>query len=68
MDTKVSRRVSGGKNELPWSRGFQIGVTLGALLTFLKSGDFRGHLKEVSGVPGRNQVSKVVLRGVNELP
>ena len=28
-------------------RGFQIGVTLDALLTFLKSGDFSGHLKEV---------------------
>ena len=37
-------------------------------MTFLKSGDFRGHLKEVSGVPGGNQESKVVLRGVNELP
>ena len=36
--------------ELPLSRGFQIGVTLDALLTFLKSGDFSGHLKEVKGV------------------
>ena len=47
---------------------FQIGVTLEALLTFLKSGDFRGHLKEVKGSPGGNQESNVVLRGANELP
>ena len=31
--------------ELP----FKIGVTLDALLTFLKSEDFSGHLKEVKG-------------------
>jgi hypothetical protein len=36
-----------GANELPGSRGFQIGVTLDALLTFLKLGDFRGQLKEI---------------------
>ena len=34
-----------GANELPGPRGFQISVTLGVLLTFLKSGDFSGHLK-----------------------
>ena len=32
-------------NELPWPRGFQICVTLEDLLTFLKPGGFRGHLK-----------------------
>ena len=37
------------------------------LLTFLKSGGFRGHLKEVKGSPGGNQKSNVVLRGANEL-
>ena len=36
-----------GANVLPWPRGFRIGATLDALLTFLKSGGFRGHLKEV---------------------
>ena len=65
---QVSKLVLRGANEFAGPRGFQIGVTLDALLTFLKSGAFRGHLKEVSGVPGGNQVSKVVLRGVNELP
>ena len=33
--------------ELPGPRGLQIGVTLDVLLTFLKSGDVSGHLKEV---------------------
>ena len=36
-----------GANELPWLRGFQIGVTLDAFLKFLTSGALRGHLKEV---------------------
>ena len=31
-------------NVLPWPRGFRIGDTLDALLTFLKSGGFRGTL------------------------
>ena len=35
-----------GANELPWPRGFQIGVTFDELVTFLKSGDFWGPLKE----------------------
>ena len=35
--------------------------------TFLKSGNFSGHLQEVMGVRG-NQVSNVVLKGANELP
>ena len=34
-----------GANVLPWPRGFQIGATLDALLTFLKSGGFRGTLR-----------------------
>ena len=64
----MSKFVLRGANELALPRGFQIGVTLYALLTFLKSRDFRGHLKEVSRVPGSNQVSKGFPRGVNELP
>ena len=43
-------------------------ATLNAYLKFLKSGGFRGHLKEVKGGPRGNQVSKVVLGGANELP
>ena len=35
--------------------------------TFLKSGNFSGHLQEVMGVRG-NRVSNVVLKGANELP
>ena len=34
-----------GANALPWPRGFRIGATLDALLTFLKSGGFRGTLR-----------------------
>ena len=34
-----------GANVLPWPRSFRNGATLDALLTFLKSGGFRGHLK-----------------------
>ena len=37
----------GGANVLPGPRGSQIGATLDASMTFLKSGGFRGHLKEV---------------------
>ena len=36
----------------PDPEGFQIGVTLDALMTFLKSFDFSGHLKEVYGGQG----------------
>ena len=36
-----------GANKILWPRGFQIGVTLDALLEFTKSGGLRGHLKEV---------------------
>ena len=43
----MSNIVLRGANELPWPRGFLIGVTLDAFLTFLKSGALRGHLKEV---------------------
>ena len=43
----MSNMVLWGANELPWSRGFQIGFTLDAFLKFLKSGALRGHLKEV---------------------
>ena len=43
----MSKVILRGANELPWHRGFQIGVTLDALETLLKSGDFRGPLKEV---------------------
>ena len=57
-----------GANELTWPRGFQIGVTLDALLAFVKSGGLRGHLKEVSGGWGGNQMSNVILMGANELP
>ena len=46
-DNQVSNVVLRDANELPSSRGFQIVVTLHALLTFLKSGDFSGQLKEV---------------------
>ena len=35
----------GGANVLPWIKGFQIGATLDASMTFLKSGGLRGHLK-----------------------
>ena len=45
--TQESNLILWDANELPGTRGFQIGVTLDALLTFLKLGDFRGHLKEV---------------------
>ena len=34
-----------GANVFPWPRGFRIGATLDALLTFLKSGGFRGTLR-----------------------
>ena len=34
-----------GSNELFWSRGFKIGVTLDDLMTFLKSGGLGGTLK-----------------------
>ena len=43
----MSKVVLGGANEIPQPRGFQIGATLDAYLTFLKSGGLRGHLKEV---------------------
>ena len=44
-----------GANELPWSRGFQISVTLDDLMTFLKSGGLGGTLKRFRdwmGTPG----------------
>ena len=44
---RVSKIELEGANALPWPRGFQIGATLDALLTFLKSGGFRWHLMEV---------------------
>ena len=37
----------GGANVLPWLRGFQIGATLDASMTSLKSGGLKGHLKVV---------------------
>ena len=43
-----------GANELPYRRGFQIGVTLDVLLKFLESGDLRGPLKEAKGGPLRS--------------
>ena len=43
----MSNMVLRGANELPWPRGFQIGVTLDAFLKFLKSGVLQGHLREV---------------------
>ena len=43
----MSNIVLRGNNELPWPRGFQIGVTLDVFLKCLKSGDLRGHPKEV---------------------
>ena len=42
----MSNVVLRDSNDLPGPRGFKIGVTLDALLTFLKSGDFSGLLKE----------------------
>ena len=54
-----------GANELPWPRGFQIGVTLDAFLTFLKSGAGRGHivgpLKGGLGGPLRKGVNQINL-------
>ena len=43
----MSNMVLLGANELPWSRGFQIGVTLDAFLKKIKIRCFKGHLKEV---------------------
>ena len=40
-----SKMEQEGANVLPWPRGFLIGATLDALLTFLKSGGFRGTLR-----------------------
>ena len=34
-------------NRVLRGRGLKIGVTLDTLVTFIKFGDFRGHLKEV---------------------
>ena len=51
----MSNMVLWGANELPWPRGFQIGVTLDDLMTFLKSGGLGGTLKsfrEPMGKPG----------------
>ena len=49
----MSNMVLWGANELPWPRGFQIGVTLDAFLKFLKSGALRGHcLGPLKGGPG----------------
>ena len=42
-----------GAKELSWLRSFQIGITLDVLVTLLKSGDFRGPLKEDKGGPLR---------------
>ena len=50
-----------GANVLQWPRGFQIGATLDALLTFLKSGGFRGHLKELLEGQGNGRRPKLVL-------
>ena len=71
MGNQVSNVVLRGANDILKPRGLQIGVTLDVLLTFLKSGGFRGHLKEVKEVKegtGGNQVSNVVLRGPNQIP
>ena len=43
----MPKEVLRGANELPWTKGFNIGATLDSLLIFLKSGGFREHLKEV---------------------
>ena len=39
----MSNMVLRDTNELPWPRGFQIGVTLDAFFKFLKSGVLMGH-------------------------
>ena len=41
----MSNMVLWGANELPWPRGFQIGVKLDAFLKFLKSGALREHCR-----------------------
>ena len=48
----MSNMVLWGANELPWSRGFQIGVTLDAFLKFLKSGALRGTLRRFKEAQG----------------
>ena len=45
-----------GANELPWSRGFQIGVTLDDLMTFLKSGGLGGTLKRFREPMGKPDI------------
>ena len=61
----MSNMVLRGANELPWPRGFQIGVTLDAFLKFLKSGAGRGHcvgpLKGGQGGPLRKVVNQIFL-------
>ena len=46
---QVSNVVLRDANKLPWPRGFQIGITLDALLTFLKSGELSGQLRRLKG-------------------
>ena len=48
----MSKKVLDGADEHPWPRGFQMGATPDKLLIFSKSGEFRGHLKEVWGGSG----------------
>ena len=50
-----------GANVLPWPRGFQIGVTLDALLTFLNSGGFRGTLRRFKEGQGIGRRPKFLL-------
>ena len=44
---QVSKVLLRGAIELPKHRGLKNGAILDALQTFLKSGGYRGHLKEV---------------------
>ena len=65
----MSNVVLIGASKLPWHRGFQIGVTLDALLKFRKSCSSRGHLKRFRGAQGRGQSGpNVVLIGARKLP
>ena len=64
----MSNVVLRDANELPGPRGFQIGVTLDALQTFLKSGGLRGHLNpngpelpETLKVLGEDQMARTFL-------
>ena len=59
----MSNMVLWGANELPWPRGFQIGVKLDAFLKFLKSGALREHCRgPLKGGPVGS-----LWKGVNQL-